>query len=181
MAACDMPMIHYPLSAEMLATTDEFLEPNEARTGRIVGWGDGSPARESLYVEDAARAIVTSIERCANFEPMNIGSGNEIAIKELVDLLAAVTGFEGEIRWDTGRSNGRSRPCLNASRVRQVVEWQTLTGFPSGPRATVETWRILSLNSTQDGREMLLRRQRESTTFPGAAPKHWTRQVSLAL
>ncbi|MFO7586503.1 MAG: GDP-L-fucose synthase [Gemmatimonadota bacterium] len=116
------------------------LEAKEAGADHIVCWGDGSPTREFLFVEDAARAIVTATERYDDPEPMNIGSGEEISIKDLVKLIADVTGFEGEIRWDTSKPNGQPRRCLDTGRVRQALGWSAETEFRTGLRAMLEAW-----------------------------------------
>jgi GDP-L-fucose synthase len=116
------------------------LEAKEAGADHIVCWGDGSPTREFLFVEDAARAIVTATERYDDPEPMNIGSGEEISIKDLVKLIAEVTGFEGEIRWDTNKPNGQPRRCLDTGRVRQALGWSAETEFRTGLRAMLEAW-----------------------------------------
>ena len=116
------------------------LEAKEAGADHIVCWGDGSPTREFLYVEDAARAIATATERYDDPEPMNIGSGEEISIKDLVELIAEVTGFEGEIRWDTSKPNGQPRRCLDTGRVTSVIQWQSETGFREGIERAVRAW-----------------------------------------
>ncbi len=93
------------------------VEAKEAKRPSIEVWGDGSPTREFLYVEDAAEAICLAAERHDDSEPVNIGSGMEISIKELVQSIARLVGFTGEIVWDTTKPNGQPRRCLDISRA----------------------------------------------------------------
>jgi GDP-L-fucose synthase len=112
---------------------------------RIVVWGDGTPTREFLYVKDAARGIVLAAERYDDAQPVNIGSGMEISIRELVEKIAALTGFDGEIEWDASQPNGQPRRCLDTSRARNLFGFQALTGFDEGLRRTIrwyETGRL---------------------------------------
>ena len=83
---------------------------------QIVGWGDGSPTREFLYVEDAAEGILLASERLNSSEPVNIGSSHEISIRDLLATIADLTGFDGEIVWDTSKPNGQPRCKLDVSR-----------------------------------------------------------------
>jgi GDP-L-fucose synthase len=98
-------------------------------------WGDGSPTREFLYVVDAARAIVLATANYDGCEPVNIGSGQEIGIKELAGRIAEMVGFTGEIRWDTSRPNGQPRRCLDTTRAREFG-FLADTTLEEGLRAT---------------------------------------------
>src|SRR5581483_7750087 len=100
--------------------------------GEVVLWGDGSPTREFLYVEDCAEGLVLAAERYDGPEPVNLGSGREISIRELAELVADVTGFEGEIRWDTSMPNGQPRRSLDASRARALFGWEARTPLREG-------------------------------------------------
>jgi GDP-L-fucose synthase len=104
----------------------------------IVLWGDGSPTREFLYVEDAARALILAAERYDSSEPMNIGSGEEIAIRDLATLVAAATGYRGRIRWDSSRPNGQPRRRLDISRAERALGFGAEVPFAEGLRRTVE-------------------------------------------
>jgi len=103
-------------------------------------WGDGSPTREFLYVEDCARGIVDATERYDGVEPVNLGSGMEISIKDLAETVARHTGFQGRIVWDTTKPNGQPRRMLDVSRARRCFGFQATTPFEEGLRKTVEWW-----------------------------------------
>ncbi|MBI1746647.1 MAG: GDP-L-fucose synthase [Acidobacteria bacterium] len=107
------------------------------RLDRITCWGDGSATREFLYVADAAQAIVMATERFAKSEPVNIGSGSEIAIEELVRLIARLTGFKGEIEWDGASPNGQPRRRLDITRAAEEFGFRAQTGLEEGLRQTV--------------------------------------------
>jgi GDP-L-fucose synthase len=116
----------------------EALEQGEAE---IVCWGDGSPTREFLYVEDCAEAVVLAAERYNGSEPVNLGTGLEISIKELVELIAELTGFRGRITWDTTKPNGQPRRCLDTSRAWELFGFRARTDFREGLRRTLEWYR----------------------------------------
>lgn len=105
---------------------------------RIVVWGDGTPTREFLFVKDAARAIAIATERYDDPRPVNVGSGMEISIRELVEKIVELTGFDGEIEWDTTQPNGQPRRCLDTSFARHHLGFQASTSFEDGLRATIE-------------------------------------------
>jgi GDP-L-fucose synthase len=107
----------------------------------IVCWGDGTPTREFLYVEDCAEAIVLATERYDGAEPVNIGAGFEISIKELVELIVDLTGFRGQIRWDTTKPNGQPRRCLDTRRAWELFGFRAQTQFREGLRRTIEWYR----------------------------------------
>jgi GDP-L-fucose synthase len=100
-------------------------------------WGSGSASREFLYVDDAATGIVLAAERYDGAEPVNLGTGREIKIRELVELVASLTGFAGEIRWDTTKPDGQPRRALDTSRGRQQFGFQAPTHFGDGLSATI--------------------------------------------
>ncbi len=112
---------------------------------RIVCWGDGSPTREFLYVEDAAEGIVLAAERYDGGEPVNLGSGREIAIHDLVAMIARLTGFDGRIEWDTTKPNGQPRRCLDTSRARERFGFTARTELEVGLRRTID-WYLERLN-----------------------------------
>jgi GDP-L-fucose synthase len=107
----------------------------------IVVWGDGSPTREFLYVEDAAEGIVLAAERYNSSEPVNVGSAFEISIKDLVYTIAEATGFTGNIVWDTTKPNGQPRRKLDTSRAERAFGFRSHTTFAEGLRKTVAWYR----------------------------------------
>jgi GDP-L-fucose synthase len=106
----------------------------------VVLWGDGSPTREFLYVEDAARGIAMAAESYDGPEPVNLGSGTEISIEDLAALIAKHVGYEGEIVWDTTKPNGQPRRKLDVSRARDCFGFEAEFAFDEGIRRTVEWW-----------------------------------------
>lgn len=117
------------------------LEAQESGQKTIEVWGDGSPTREFLYVEDAAEGIVLAAERYNDSEPVNLGSGNEISIKDLVELIQKVTGYEGSLVWDTSKPNGQPRRGLDTTRAERFFNFKAKTSFETGLRNTVEWYR----------------------------------------
>jgi len=103
-------------------------------------WGDGSASREFLYVDDAAEAIGLATERYDGAEPVNIGAGREITIKELVHTISDLIGFEGKIHWDTTKPNGQPRRNLDVSRAQAAFGFTSKTEFHDGLRRTIEWW-----------------------------------------
>lgn len=114
------------------------LEAKARGDDHIVAWGDGSPTREFLYVEDAAEGILLAAERYNDSQPVNIGSAFEISIRELLETIAQVTGFTGEIRWDTSKPNGQPRRKLDTTRARDLFGFTAQTSFADGLRRTVD-------------------------------------------
>jgi GDP-L-fucose synthase len=104
----------------------------------IVAWGTGRASREFLYVEDAARAIVMATAHYDQPEPVNLGSGMEITIRSLLELIADLTGFKGEIIWDTSKPDGQPRRSLDTNRARQAFGFQAQTDFREGLRKIID-------------------------------------------
>lgn len=123
------------------ALIQKCLDAIEGNHQEVVVWGDGTPTREFLFVEDCAEAIVLATERYDRPEPVNIGAGREISIKDLVGLIARLTGFRGRITWDTSKPNGQPRRCLDTSRAAQEFGFRATTGFEEGLRRTIEWYR----------------------------------------
>ncbi|HEX9030165.1 MAG TPA: GDP-L-fucose synthase [Anaerolineales bacterium] len=119
----------------------KFLEAQESGRDQVVLWGDGSPTREFLYVEDAAEGIVLSAERYNGGEPVNLGSGREISIRDLAGLIARLTGFRGELVWDTSKPNGQPRRALDVSRAELSFGFRAQTPFEEGLRRTIAWYR----------------------------------------
>jgi len=113
----------------------------DARQATIEVWGTGAASREFLYVEDAAEAIVRATESYDGSEPVNIGSGVEIRIRELVEQIARLTGFTGEIRWDATKPDGQPRRCLDTTRAEQLFGFRARTAFEDGLRRTIDWYR----------------------------------------
>ena len=116
----------------------KFLAAKERGEPSVVLWGDGSPTREFLHVEDAAEAIALATERYDGSEPVNLGSGEEISIRELAELIAAEVGFRGEIVWDTTQPNGQPRRRLDVSRAERLFGFRAKHPFRDGLRQTVD-------------------------------------------
>lgn len=114
------------------------LEAKLSGQAEVICWGDGSPTREFLYVEDCAEAIVLAAENYQGGEPVNIGAGREISIKALVEQIAAITGFQGHIVWDTSKPNGQPRRCLETSRAREFFGFTAKTDFRDGLKKSID-------------------------------------------
>jgi GDP-L-fucose synthase len=119
----------------------KMLEANERGDHEIVLWGDGSPTRDSLYVEDCADALWLASQRYDGAEPVNLGTGEEPSIRELADVIAELTGFEGEIVWDTSMPNGQPRRSLDSSRARELFGWEARTPLREGLERTIAWYR----------------------------------------
>ena len=117
------------------------LEAQERGDKELVVWGDGSPTREFLYVEDAADGIVTATESYNDSKPVNLGSGYEIPIKDLAEMIARLTGFEGKLVWDTSKPNGQPRRGLDVSRAKKYFGWEAKVSFEEGMRRTIEWYK----------------------------------------
>ena len=105
---------------------------------QISAWGTGSASREFLYVEDCAKGIVTAAERYESPDPINLGSGREITIKALTELVAKLTGFEGQIVWDPTKPDGQPRRCLDVSKAKAAFGFTADTPFEAGLRKTIQ-------------------------------------------
>jgi GDP-L-fucose synthase len=108
-----------------------------AQPEQIVLWGDGTPTREFLFVEDAVDGILLAAERYDGAEPVNLGTGAEISIGELAELIAELTGFEGEIVWDRSRPNGQPRRQLDTTRARELFGFEAKTSLREGLERTI--------------------------------------------
>ena len=124
----------------------------------IVLWGDGTPSREFLFVEDAAEGILLATERFDGDLPVNLGTGQEITIRDLANLIAAEVGFEGRITWDTSKPNGQPRRALDVSRAQSLFGFTAAHGLRDGIAKTV-TWFVSNVDNLRE------------VTFEGAAAK----------
>jgi len=113
------------------------VEGKEAGKSQIELWGDGSPTREFLYVDDAAEGILLAAEKYNDGEPVNLGSGDEISIRDLASMVASEVGFKGSFRWDTTKPNGQPRRCLDTSRAKKAFGFQSATELKVGISKTV--------------------------------------------
>jgi GDP-L-fucose synthase len=116
----------------------KFSDAKAKGEKQVVLWGDGSPTREFLYARDAAEGLLLAAERYNGPEPFNLGSGQEIQIKELARLIAQMTGFKGEVIWDTSKPNGQPRRSLDTSRAEQYFGFRARTPLEQGLRLTIE-------------------------------------------
>jgi len=123
------------------ALVRKCIEAQEHGEKEVVLWGDGSPTREFSYAGDAANGILTATEFYNGHEPVNIGSGQEISIKDLAELIARLTGFEGKLVWDTTKPNGQPRRGLDTSRAAEYFGWRANVHFEDGLRQTIAWYR----------------------------------------
>lgn len=119
----------------------KYIEAQERGDREVVVWGDGSPTREFLYVEDAAEGILLAAERYNGREPVNLGSGNEISIRDLAEMIARLTGFQGKLIWDTTKPNGQPRRALDISRAEKYFGFKAQMPFEEGLRRTIAWYR----------------------------------------
>jgi GDP-L-fucose synthase len=117
------------------------IEAQERGDKEVVVWGDGSPTREFLYAEDAAEGILLGAEKLNSSVPVNLGSGREISIKDLGELIARLTEFEGALVWDSSRPNGQPRRGLDTSRADELFGFRVQTTFEEGLKSTVDWYR----------------------------------------
>ena len=117
------------------------IEAQDRGDKEVVLWGDGSPTREFLYAGDAAQGILSAAEHYNGSEPVNLGSGQEISIKELAEKIAHLTGFQGRLVWDTSKPNGQPRRALDTSRAAQFFGFRAQTTFDEGLRKTIQWYR----------------------------------------
>jgi len=114
------------------------LEAKERGDQQVVLWGNGSPTREFLYAGDAAEGILLAAEKYNSSEPVNLGSGKEISIKDLAEMIKRLTGFRGKIAWDTSKPNGQPRRALDTSRAEKFFGFKAAVPFEEGLRQTID-------------------------------------------
>jgi len=129
------------------------VDAKEAGDDEIVVWGDGSPTREFLYVADAAEGIVLAAERYDSGEPVNLGSGFEISIKDLVEIIKELTGFNGRVRWDTSKPNGQPRRKVDTSKAERLFGFRAKTDFFEGLHRTISWYLSLKQKGMENGQK----------------------------
>jgi GDP-L-fucose synthase len=117
------------------------IDAQDKNETSVTVWGDGSPTREFLYVEDAAEGILLATEHYNMSDPVNLGSGREITIKSLAEKIAELTGFTGDLVWDTTKPNGQPRRALNTDRAAELFGFRAQTPFDEGLKNTVDYYR----------------------------------------
>lgn len=113
------------------------VEARDRGDEKIVAWGTGSASREFLYAKDCAEGLVAAMEKYESPEPMNLGSGREITIKDLTEMVAKLSGFKGRIEWDATKPDGQPRRCLDVSRAKEHLGWTAGTKLEDGIRETI--------------------------------------------
>ncbi len=137
-----------PASSHVIpALINKCVDAVERDAPAIEVWGTGSATREFLYVDDAAEGIVLAAEKYNGREPINLGSGIEISIRDLVKLIAKETGFGGDIVWDTSKPDGQPRRALDVSRATELLGFRATTDFVEGLRRTIEWYRTVASNN----------------------------------
>ena len=121
----------------------KFIEAQESGVAEVEVWGDGSPTREFLYVEDAAEGILLATEHYNGAEPVNLGSGAEISIKKLAELIQRLTGYQGKLVWNTSKPNGQPRRALDTTRAEKYFGFKAAVTFEDGLRRTIDWYRAL--------------------------------------
>jgi GDP-L-fucose synthase len=119
----------------------KFVEAVDQGQREVVLWGTGNPSREFLYVDDAARALVLAAERLDTSEPVNVGTGRETRIADLAAMVQRITGYDGEVVWDTSRPDGQPTRYLDVSRARELMGFEAEVPLEEGLRRTVESFR----------------------------------------
>jgi GDP-L-fucose synthase len=128
-----------PASSHVIpALVKKCVDARQSGANEIVVWGDGSATREFIYVDDAAEGIVLATERYDGAAPVNIGAGFEISIRDLVKLIVKLTGFTGEVVWDTSKPNGQPRRMLDTTRAKEKFGFVAKMGFEEGLKRTIE-------------------------------------------
>ena len=129
---------HPAVSHVIPALIKKCVEAHEAGLPDVEVWGTGTASREYLYVDDAAAAIVLAAETYEGSEPLNLGTNHEVTIRETVETIARLVGFEGELRWDPSRPDGQPRRRVDASHAEQVLGWKAAMPFDEGLRRTID-------------------------------------------
>ena len=126
-----------------------MCDSKEAGQATLTLWGDGSPTREFLYVEDAAEGILRAAKHYEGSLPVNLGTGEEVTISNLATMIAKEAGFTGQIEWDTTKPNGQPRRCLDVSRAKQLFGFQAKHTFGEGLKKTMH-WFLAKRNALRE-------------------------------
>ena len=127
-----------PRSSHVIpALIRKCVEARDRHEARMTCWGTGNASREFLYVEDAAEGILRAAEVMDSPVPINLGTGREISIRHLVEMIARLTNYKGKIEWDPSKPDGQPRRCLDTSRARDLLGWSARTDFETGLRETI--------------------------------------------
>jgi GDP-L-fucose synthase len=116
----------------------KFVEAKRSGAASVPCWGTGNATREFLYVEDAASAIALAAERYDGAEPVNIGAGFEIRIRDLAEMIARKVGYTGQLQWDTTQPDGQPRRCLDVTRAAALFGFRAQTSFEDGLQKTID-------------------------------------------
>lgn len=136
-----------PRSSHVIpALIKKFVDANEKGSKEVIVWGTGKPTREFLYVEDAARAIVMATQKYENIEPVNLGSGMEISVRDLAQKIKKLTGFKGRLIFDKLKPDGQPRRSLDTSKAKKEFGFEAEIDFESGLRKTIE-WYLQTVNN----------------------------------
>jgi GDP-L-fucose synthase len=119
----------------------KFSESLEDGSAEVTLWGTGAASREFLYVDDAAHAIVLAAERFDAPDPVNLGTGCEVTIKELAHMIGNLVGFQGSIAWDSSKPDGQPRRALDTNRARDLFGFEARVALDDGLRTTIDWWR----------------------------------------
>ena len=131
-----------PSSSHVIpALIRKVYEAQQRGDKTIPVWGDGSPTREFLYSDDAARGIVMGTQHYSDGDPVNLGTGYEISIKDLVEMICELMGFEGELIWEKDKPNGQPRRCLDTSRAKERFGFEAQVPFREGLKNTIDWYR----------------------------------------
>jgi len=131
-----------PASSHVIpALIKKCVDAIEAGDAEITVWGTGKATREFLYVEDAAKGLLLAAEKLETSDPVNIGAGFEISIKNLVELIAKLTGFGGKLVWDTTKPDGQPRRCLDTSKAERLIGFKATTPFEDGLAKTIDWYK----------------------------------------
>ena len=119
----------------------KFVEAQTRGDATVEVWGTGAASREFFYVEDCARGIVLATQDYDGPEPVNLGAGFEITIKDLAEKIKDLTDFKGDLVWDTAKPDGQPRRCLDTTRAKDLFDFEAEVGFDEGLRLTIDWWR----------------------------------------
>jgi GDP-L-fucose synthase len=142
---------HPSVSHVVAALIKKCIDATEAGRNSVDVWGTGKATREFLYVDDAAEGVLVAAERYDDGDPVNLGSGVELGIKDLARTIARMTGFEGELRWDTSKPDGQPRRSVDTSRAKELFGFVATTPFEEGLRRTID-WYVANREAAEAAR-----------------------------